>query len=348
MTLINTNSIFTPITKFIKFSGSDMVVVSGANVIGSLPLCGVKIDYEQYLRTLIQIPAGQEDYLLHFPALGIKTTMLVIKPTYSSTDETLNYLRWKFQSDSGNKWSMTDIMILTGTSSNPIPPILIDNPNPDAPVNIDVMVVMMTEDNLNDTSAFIYISGIAFDDVHTFNETNSGILAFFNTSDELVGTVNISDIVNITRVGTDNRIVIDDSSENNIILDFATEYDTLQALSAINWVLLDPATRLLPQPADIVSPVIVYTSAVISSELLVDLSDYSTNFTKQNFIDVAILSITDARDGVMVAQISDIAFAQGTVLYNSITAIGSYTATVTITDIAGNTTTENITLTVSA
>ena len=345
MTIFSQNSIFQPIAKFIKYSNSDVVVINGANKVNSLPLCGVKVSYEQYQRISVQIPKGQTDFVLSFPMLGIKTTFITIRPTYCGINPNLNYLKWKFQPSSDAKWSFTSILTLTGTSTNPIPPILIDNPNEDCIVHLDVLVSAMGNDYLNDAAAFLYLNNLTFNLVHTYNETTSEILAFFNSDNELAGTLDISDIVNISRVPGQNRIIIDESSENNIVLDFVTEADTLQALSAINWVLLDPATRSLPQAADTVPPVITYTSHVTSNLAHIDLSLYpATTFTKTNFISYCIASVVDARDGSMVTVPSHITFKQGTTTLNTIVTPGAYTAIITISDIAGNVTTQTVDL----
>lgn len=351
MTVFSTNSIFQPVQKYLKYYNTDISVVNGANTVNSMPLCGVKINYEQYQRISVQVPKGQTDFVLSFPMLGIKTTFITIKPTYCGVTPDLNYLKWKFQPSADAKWSFTSILTLTGTSDNPIPPILIDNPNPDCAVQLDILVSAMENDYLNDAAAFLYLDELTFDKVHTYNETTSEILAFFNKNNELAGTLDISDIVNVSRVAGQFRIIIDESSENNIVLDFLTENDTLQALSAINWVLIDPANRFLPQTADLTSPVITYTNSVnlLTSTIDLDLSLYPlSTITKQDFINAAILSVVDDRDGAMLMLPNNIVFKQGTTSINTILTADTYTAEITISDIAGNITTETIIVEVHA
>jgi hypothetical protein len=351
MTIFSSNSIFQPVQKYLKYYNTDIAVVNGANKVNALPLCGIKINYEQYQRISVSIPKGQVDFVLSFPMLGIKTTFITIKPTYCGVNPDQNYLKWKFQPSGDAKWSFTSILTLTGTSTNPIPPILIDNPNPDCVVQLDILVSAMENDYLNDNSAFLYLNELTFDKVHTYNETNSEILAFFNKDGVLAGTLDIVDIVNISRVPGQNRIIIDESSESNIVLDFLTEYDTLQALSAINWVLLDPTTRALPQAADITPPAITYTNRVntLTSTIDFDLSLYPlATINKQDFINAAILGVTDNRDGSMMTLPNNIVFKSGVNPQNTILAPGTYTAEITISDIAGNITTQIINMEVYA
>jgi len=340
MTVFANNSIFQPVSKYLKYYNTEIDVIQGANKISHLPLCDIKIDYSQYQRHSIEIPKGQTDFVLSFPMLGIKTTFVTIKAIYTGVDPKNNFLKWKFQPSSDVKWSFTSILTFTGTSTNPIPPILIDNPNQDCTVQLEILVSALANDYLNDSAAFLYLNELSFDKVHTYNETNSQILAFFNKDNVLAGTLDIVDIVNINRIPGKNRIVIDESSENNIVLDFLTEFDTLQALSAINWVLLDPSTRSLPQVSDTTAPVITYNNVVntMTMTMDLDLSSYPlSTITKLDFINAAILSIYDDRDGTMIAIPNNITFKDGTILLNTIVNPGNYIAQIDLSDIAGNT-----------
>ncbi len=347
MTIFNNSVFFTP-SKFIKINVDKFNVLSGANVLANLPLCGVKIDYVQYQRISVQVPKGQVDFVLSFPMLGIKPTFITILPKYVNVDPNLRYLKWKFQSSSDAKWSMTSILSFSGTVANPIPPILIDNPDADCPVQLEILVAALENDYLNDIAAFVYLNELTFDKIHTFNETNSNIITIFNSANELVTSIDIPDIVNVSRLYNTNRIIIDEASNDNIVLDFLTEYDTLQALSALTWVLADPTNRALPQIADIIAPVITYDPSVVANQLDVDLSLFvGSTFSKQDFIDTAIDIIVDNRDGVITAIPANIIFKQGTVLVNTIVLTGNYTVDISITDIAGNIVTDTIDLTVA-
>jgi len=346
MTIFSSNSVLPkPNTKLIKFGNSDISVINGANTLSKLPLCNIKVPYEQYQRLSISIPKGQTDFLLSFPTLGIKTTFISIKPNFCCSNTGYNYLKWKFQPSNDPKYSFTSILVLTGTSQNPIPPILIDNPNTECDISVDILVSALTNDYLNDINGFLYLNNLTFDSVHTFDETNSEILSFFNSDNELTGTLNISEITNIVKLPGKNRIIIDDSSENNIILDFITENDTLQALSAINWILMDPSTRSLPQTEDLTEPVITYTNNVINNEITIDLNTYSI-ITKQNIIDLAILSCIDDRDGNIVVMPNNITLTQNTILLNVLVNTGIYECEIKVSDIAGNTITNNININV--
>lgn len=338
MTLLS-NSIFTAPNNTIRFISDDLVVTQGANSLAKLDLCSIKIPYKQFQKVSVQVPAGAIDYVLAFPMMGINITFLTIKPTFCGLNTDLNYIKWKFQSSSDAKWSMTTVMTLTSTTNNPIPPILIDNPNPDCPLQLDVLVSGMDNDYLNDNAAFIYLNNLIFGSVQTFEQTNSGILAFYNENDILVGTVNISDIINITRVINKNRIIIDESSSNNVVLDFVSEYDTLQTLSSLNWILQDPANRSLPVSPDTNGPVITTSNLVISNSINIDLNLFSQNYTKQNFLNDAITSVIDIVDGTIILTADNVIFMQGSTSILNIVNPGNYSATLNVSDIAGNITT---------
>lgn len=336
MTLLSTNSIFQPINKSIKFSGSDIIVTSGANHLAKLDLCSIRMNYVQYQRLSIQVPPSTTDFLLDFSIMGLKITFVSIKPVYTGNCSDCNFLKWKFQTSTDPKMSMSSVMVLSGTTANPVSNIIIDNPSTTCPIQLDILVGAMDNDGLNDVNAFIYLNNLTYTSIHTLDETNSGILSFFNESSELVGTVNISDIINISKVPNLNRIIIDESSSDNIILDFATANDALQAFSALNWLMLDPSNRSLPQSADTTAPVITLSNRTTGGTMTIDLSLFSNNYTKLNLISDAIANIIDNRDGTILAGINNISITQGSSSFVTITMPGIYTVVVTVSDIAGN------------
>ena len=339
---IFSNTIFKPISNYIKFGNSSIVVQNGANVLEKLNLCNIKVQYKQYQKTMVTIPAGTTDYLLSFPMLGIKSTFIAIKATYKTKNPTKNYLKWKFSSSNDPHRSMTNILVFTGTASNPVDSIYLDNPNDKCSVDLEILIAGVDNDYLEDVNAFLYLDELELDAVQTFNQTNSGILAFYNSDGDLVGTTDASDVVNWYKVQNMNRIVIDESTNNNIILDFKTQYDTLQTLSAINWLMLDVNNRSLPTPPDLLPPVITLTSSTLN----IDLNNYTNMvYDKNQFITDAIASIIDVRDGNIIAINQNIKFFDSNnaeVL--SISSAGTFTAEITVSDIAGNIETDTVTI----
>lgn len=342
MTIFSNNSIFQPTNKLIKFNNSKFVVNSGASTISFLPLCDLKIEYSQYQRLSVTIPKGQTDYVLSFPGTGIKPTFLAINVLYKTNNPQRNYLKWKFQSSIEPKWSMTKFMTLTGTTTNPIPPLLIDNPNTECDVQLEILVASNTNDYLDDFSALVYLNGLNAINIESANE----IIEFFNSNNELMYSMSTSDIVNYYRFNGQNRIVIIDTNDNAIVLDFVSLSETLQALSAINWLMQDPANKTLPKAPDLDGPIITFMPIINNNEFTIDITQYAGTFTKQNFIDDFIDTIIDMVDGNIIPTLDMINFkinGQNVVTFDN---AGIYTIEVKATDIAGNTSTEILTITI--
>lgn len=336
---IFSNTIFKSVNKFIKFGKNNVTIQDGATVLETLNLCDVKINYKQYQKTKVTIPANTENYLLSFPMLGVKSTFIAIKAVYKNKNKSNNYLKWIFNGSMDPKRTMTSIMVLTGTSSNPIPNIFLDNLS-NCSVDLEIIISGTDNDFLSDINAFIYLDNLEFTNIKTFNETNSGILAFYNKNNELVTTTDVSNIINFYKIPGKNRIVIDETSQNNIILDFKDLNETLQALSALNWLLLDPINRSLPKTADIDPPVIT----LIANNLNIDLSNYPTStFTKADLIASVIDNIIDNVDGPILPIPQNIKFFDSNnIEILTINNIGNYTAEINVSDIAGNVATETI------
>lgn len=318
---------------------------NSANVLEKLSLCNVKVDYKQYQKTMVTIPKDNTDYLLSFPMMGIKSTFLVIKATYKNKNPKKNFLKWKFVNSNDPAKSFTNILMFTGTASNPIEPILLDNPNKSCSVDLEILIAGVDNDYLDDVTSFLYLNDLKYDDVKTFNETTSETLEFFNSDGDSVGTTNTSEIINWYKIPNMNRIIIDESSNKNIILDFKTRNDALQALSAINWLMLDPQNRSLPKDKDIISPVITKQT----NNIIIDLNTYpNLIYLKTDFINEAITSIVDNIDGPIIAIPQNIKFTNSSnVEVLNITSTDIYTGTITISDIAGNVSTETVTINAS-
>lgn len=347
MTLFSNNSIFKPNTKHIKFHNSNINVISGANTLSFLPLCDIKADYEQYQRLSVTIPKNTEDFLLSFFMLGVKVTFLAIKVNYPNSKNKNNYLKWKFTNSMDPKKVFTSLLMFTGTTNNPISNLLIDNDS-DCDIQLEILVAGMENDNINDPNLLLYLTNLEFINIKTVDEDTTEILAFHNSDDELQYTLPLSDLNNFSRYNNENKIIINTTNDETIILDFKDEYETLQTLSAINWLLQDPTNRALPKSADNDAPIITFTPLVnVDNEMAIDLSTYSNTFTKINFIDDAIDNILDNVDGIIIPTIDNITILNNNVEINEIVNVGTYTIEINIKDIAGNETTEIVTIIVT-
>jgi len=333
---LNNSTIFQPQSNDIRFGKEGFKVVSGANELSNMDLCGIKIPYKQYQKLKLVLQPSSGNYLLNFAMMGLQITFLAIKPVYSGSCTDCNFLTWNFEGSNDPFHTLTQILVLTGTTNNPIPPILLNNASEQCSVEVDILVSALDNDYFTDVPAYIYLTNLLFTSVATYGNTNSGILEFYNSAGIAAGTLNVSDIIDVRRVPNMQRIIIYSSASSNIVLDFATLYDTLQALSAINWLLEDPSARALPTSPDITGPVITLTTNVIGGNLPIALATYSNNFTIPDLITQSILSIFDVKDGNITPSVEMFKITSAGSVYNTITMPGTYLITVTATDIAGN------------
>jgi hypothetical protein len=83
---------------------------------------------------------------------------------------------------------------------------------------------------------------------------------------------------------------------------------------------------------------------VQTETITIDLSLFDDVYTKEQFITDAILSCVDNRDGSIIISPTNIVFKKGNLVFNTLNVADTYTATITISDIAGNITIEDITV----
>ena len=343
MTLIAKSSIFTPFVRIFKFQGSDLVGINGSNTTGRLDLCKIAIPYDQMSKETVTLKANSE-MVLKFPNLGIKLSFLAIVPNYLNKDINKNFLQYKFTSVSAFTetpfYEFTQILVFTGTKNSPIPQVILKNTG-NCDVNLDILVGANDVDIVNDVEAFLYLNNLMYDNIHTFNEIASGILTFLDSDGVIVGSVDISEISNISFIQNKNRIIIDESSEKNIILDFVSLAEALQAMSALNYVMNDPNNRALPIAKDTTPPVITLVPLQPNQTTYnINVYTYNNNFTKQDLLNLVVQSVIDDRDGIITLSSDNVTFSNGLTINNA----GIYTATITAKDLAGNVSTQTVTI----
>jgi len=163
---IFTNSIFNIVPNNIMYSGNALNVTSGSNVLEKLPLCGVKVNFKEYQKISVIIPANAVDFQLTFPMISSPITFLMILPTYTAksvTDNT-NYLDWKFITSLDNKIAMGDVLTLSSTPNNPLADILIDNPS-DCDIRLNILVSGIDSTSNNQAN----ITNLFFGGLYTVN-----------------------------------------------------------------------------------------------------------------------------------------------------------------------------------
>lgn len=126
----------------IKYQGNDLVSIEGANILERLLLGGISIPYHQILKSRIILKAGESNYLLNFTGLGNNITFVAIVTKYAPNSklEIDNYITYSYVDNPGVVFPIAQILTLSGNSTHRIPQIHLNNPNPNYPVSLDVLV----------------------------------------------------------------------------------------------------------------------------------------------------------------------------------------------------------------
>lgn len=345
MGILKPNTLFnTSASKRIKFYDEALIVTEGAAMLTKLPLCDIIIPYDQWSRKRIIIPASATNFELKLCDMGEVATFLMVKPIYDNNSLLdNNYLSYTIKNDIGSTKYMKELFVLSGNSIHPIQTILINNPDDTYNVTLDVLVCTSDYTATNNIAEYnIYINDIIFSDIRTLDFGTS--IGIYNSDNSLCVTLELSTIQNLSIENT--LIIIDSTSSGTIGLNFTDTNNALQAFSALNWLLSDPASRELPQSQDTTSPEIYVTDNVTSSEAEMALEDYSNQITITNIINYCISSIVDNRDDNINIHALTTTITKDNINYTNITTTGEYNILFTIKDLAGNEQTLTITLTI--
>ena len=358
-------------SQFIKTNGGDFIAVDGSNTRERLILSDLRIPYKQILKSRIILKTGQINYLLNHLGLGDNATFLCMKVAYDgkSVIEADNYVNWSYYDDLTRVNHFSDMMVLTGNSSNRIPQLYLTNPSIKCPVYIDVMVGVIDDsysvftDTANQSgTTFVNLN---YTDIHSHVVGESLVINDKSSPVKPLIYIRLSDINSIERSG--QILIIDDSSLGIIFLQFLTENDTFQAHSLLNYILEHPSTNIdtLSPVSDSIDPVLYFYSHVGASASLdyiafngatvsvpYDTSDgftFSTTISltqsgtasgtvidKSQLIYLLIDEISDNRDGTMSIMPSNLIISGTAGNINNILNTGSYSVTFNFSDIAHN------------
>ena len=364
-------TIFGPGAKYIKVGNGEFVAIDGATVVERLPV-GVRMPYEQVIKGKITLAAGKVGYLLNFMGLGDNATFLAMTATYNakSVNEEDNYITWSFYDDLTKQYPMAQMMCLTGSSTNRIKQLYLNNPNTKYPVILDVMIAVIDDTNtyFNDfvNQGGTSFTGLEYTDIQSHVVGESIVL--YDKNDPKRPLIYIT-LNNIASIELSNLIlIIDDSSHGTIFLQFLTEYDVNQAYSLFNYLLENPSYQI-PNPTqpDTESPVIYFYETVLgttSSYVLFNGASYSSPNTglvatqsdlfsttisltasgvneiidKSQLRYLLIESADDNRDGVMNITDNNLSLTSygSTSSIDSITVSGTYSLKFKLSDLAKN------------
>jgi hypothetical protein len=365
------NSIFGNTNQFIKIQNSDFVAIEGVNTVERLIGGDIRIPYKQLLKSRVVLKAGQANYLLNHLGLGDNATFLVIKATYNkaSVNEEDNYVDYYYYDNLSTRLSFSQLIVLTGNSSNRIKQLYLTNPNANYAVTLDVMVAVIDDtysffpDTLNQSGTSF--TGLSYTDISSHIVGESIVISDVNNRPLIY--INLSSINSISRTST--VLSIDDETLGTLLLMFLTEYDAIQAQSILSYVLSNPNIDIadIDPLADSIDPVIYFktyvgeTGATISSSLSpsvptyaggssysvtgytfstsISLSTYGSSsvITKNNLVDLLINSVVDNRDGIISITGSNlILLGTESNLVSSIISTGTHSLSFDLSDIAQN------------
>jgi hypothetical protein len=355
------NSIFDSPNTYIKFQGSDLVSVEGANLLDRLLLNNVIIPFKQILKGRIILKPGQSNYLFNFLGLGDNATFLALVPKFDikSVMEEDNYVNFVYSTDLIHPYSFKEIMILTGNSTNRIPQLYLSNLNPLYPVVIETIVAV-----IDDTQTFfvdttnqlgLTYTNLSVNNIQTWIVNESIVVYDNNIPPNALVYLTLSTITSIQQQGT--ILIINDLSIGNIFLQFKTVYDATQADSAINYVLNTPNVVIGGNYPDLNPPTIYFNNTFGASGSSINLlgsttpgpytsnqgltfsastnlSYYGGTILATDIISGAISIIVDNKDGVIIPLPNQI-FINGSNIPLGITSSGIYPIKFNISDLAG-------------
>lgn len=362
MAICNGASLFGNRSQYIRFKNDNIVAIEGMNTVETFLAGDIRIPYSQLLKSRIVLKSGQINYLLNHLGLGDNATFLVIKATYNqdSVNEEDNYILWNYFDDFNTQYPLAQMLLLTGNSTNRIKQIYLTNPSTKYDVILDVMVGSIddTYNFFQDSTGQVGTSftGLSWNDIQSFIVGRSIVLNDTN-GDPLI-YIELSNINSITRTST--MITIDDDSYGTIIWVFTSEEEAAQAQSLLNYVLSNSNINIANVSEDTTPPVLYWLSQVggsptgsyiafngstasvpydttngLTFSTDISLSQYGPIITKTDLINLLVGSVSDDRDGIISITSSAINI-EGTQSVDQISATGSYTMTLNISDLALN------------
>jgi len=277
MSCIKPNSAFGA-DKYIKFGNGNACAVEGPTQVFCTGLGGIRFPYAQAISSKIILKPGQKDYVLNHLGLGDNVTFLMIKSNFDpkSMDEEQNYIVYTYSNDvNKTEFTFAQMLLLSGNSTHRIPQLILCNPNTKHPVQLEVMVAIIDdEDSFFDSSngpASELGVDVLLPPEGCLEHTNiitwivSETIAITNDEGQPISFIQIEDINELRR--DSNVVFIDDKSVGKIALNFCDEYNAIQGLSVLSWQTENPDKIIQdelgePTDTDDIKPTIYFTENV--------------------------------------------------------------------------------------
>lgn len=356
------NSILGNSSAYIKYQGGNLVAIQGVNVLEKLNLSNVVIPYKQIFKGSFILKPGQVNYLMNHFGIGDNATVVAMTATYDvkSRFEEDNYVTYQFSTDRNKSYAFSQVITLTGNSTNRIPHMYLSNPNENYPVIIDVMVATIDDtysffpdEDYNSTVSF---DNVSYEDIRTFTPGKTIYIKEKDSNNARV-YISLTNIESIVRV--ESILIIKDTTIGKIYLDFGDEFSALQGMSIIEWSKHNISDiETLSPIIDIDPPYLTFIENLVykanTSEFAIttkDSDEFDVTLETSPNLPLASLSkeviimqifssgfnAYDDRDGTFIFDIDAVKLYDSNNLEISyINNIGNYQLRVRISDIAGN------------
>ena len=360
------SSLFGPSSQYIKTNSGDFIATEGSNIRERLMLSDLRIPYKQILKSRVILKKGQTNYLLNHLGFGDNATFLAIKAVYDTKSkvESDNYIQYSYYDDLSRTYTFSQLLTLTGNSSNRVKQLYLTNPNPNYPVYLDVMVAVIDDnyeffnDNVNQSATTF--TGLEVGDIKTHVIGESIVIYDKSTPKRPLIYFNLSDINSIEREG--KVLTIDDSTLTTVLLQFTTVEEAAKAQSLLNYVIDNPYVDIdAIDPNDSEDPILYFFSNVggalgtgsyiefdgsnlgpfdtsygYTFSTSIEMATYGTSSINRSKLGTLLINkILDNRDGTMSYVDSNL-IINGSSSMTTITATGSYVLTFDFSDIALN------------
>ena len=359
---IQPNILLTPTEKLIKPYECAWIVIEGPNMKGKLNLDGLEIKYDSFYLSQLTLNENSKDQPLMYGFLGVNITFLMVRAKFMPLDpnwavETEQYINYYFADDPGQIRSMSQMLMLSGNSTNRIPQIFFNNPSGKYKVYLEVLMANLPQSNLTNTQQYaqnsslngLYWNSIVSDIINYTIPTSTGSteLQILDINGDPILIIPYKNIRTVQKVNS-TTLIIGLDTEEKVKMEFLSEFNCDQANSRINWVLKDKDHRILTianPDMDIIPPTYYWndiltgsttgvTSGTTTLYLLPSGVTYLANDLKQIFIS----SIVDNRDGLIDTgnTIVEMYILNDIVPTTGMTNIGIYYVTFGVRDLANN------------
>lgn len=358
------NSLFGNDNNYIKVGNGEFIAVEGSNISDKLLLSDLRMPYKQILKGKILLKEGQINYLLNFLGLGDNATFLAIKAKYNSGSviEQDNFIEWSYLDDITNKFTFSQLLVLTGNSTNRIKQLYLTNPNTKYNVYLEIMIGVIDYETsyfVNDSQNSSTFNNLTLNSIKTHIQGES--IVIIDTYERPSIYITLSHMESMERIGS--ILLINDSSLGDIYLHFKTEYDCVQAQSLLNYILENPDIDInsISNLEDNESPIIYFnekagdygydmmlenytsyglpfnTSQGSTFSTTISLSSQGGTITLSDLIYLLIDEVIDNRDNIILMKEANLILenSNGENLIN-IESIGDYTLKFNLSDIANN------------